>query len=364
MAVTTTRINFPAPNPESGTVSCYYEYQYTGDTQGGVHVYEQYRKINESGFSQSVQSPNLNSLGITDGARIISVMPHATIPANHRIVLGGSIFMSAPNIGQIKDYLNKFTSFNRTLSLTYSASAPTPPWEITMPTVTEKVSQTFTSSYYFTACSLDVIWVPAGEEIPEAEDPIHENTDSNALFVINPYGPVKESCGVGIGGWPVGDSANNPTMDCFIKTVFKKPLTIANNSVITQNPVWKDTYGMLKNDYTYRMVDNEIYGPPQFCQVNGTVYLRGYVTRAGVSNNTLIFTLPEGYRPSKELQKTCYYQRTNSQGDKGFAIIKIGTDGNVTFVLCRSWGTAGNALNTSTGFINLDLSFRLPHKEA
>lgn len=360
MAVTTTVINFPAPNPASGTASARWRYLYTGDTQGGVHVYEKYYKEQENGYSQSTQSANLRSLGFTDGAQIISVVPHATIPLYHRVLFMGSTLMSAQYVSALKTELSSLmANTNRTLSVTYSASAPTPPEEITMGTVTDAVSQTFTTNVYFTACSLTVVWVPAGGSIPEAEDPIHENTDSNALFVINPYGPAKESCGVGVGGWPVGDSADNPTYDCFMKTVFKKPVTIANSSYVYQTPVWKETYGMLGDSYTYRMVNNEIYGAPQFCRVNGTVYVRGYITRSTAPNGAVIFTLPENYRPSQQLTKWCYYEQGSASTAKGYAQVTVKTNGEVTLDSVRPWGNGGAAINTTSSFVNLDFNFRL-----
>lgn len=358
MAVTTTRINFPAPNPQSGTITSIFQYTYVTNS-GGSYLYGYTTTIRDASFSQSTSSANLNSLGIPDGAQIISVLPHATIPNGETINLQGSYFMGPQNAGTIKDYLNSLSTFNRTLSVTYATAKIKPDPTVTQSTYNNNIQVPKDFNYSFTACYLDVVWIPAGESIPEAEDPIHENTDSNALFVINPYGSAKKSCGVGVGGWPVGDSASNPTYDCFMKTVFKKPVTIANSSYVYQTPVWKDTYGMLGTSYTYRMVNNEIYGAPQFCRVNGTVYVRGYITRSTAPNGAVIFTLPENYRPSQQLTKWCYYEQGSASTAKGYAQVTVKTNGEVTLDSVRPWGNGGAAINTTSSFVNLDFNFRL-----
>ena len=221
----------------------------------------------------------------------------------------------------------------------------------------------YTQSQFFSGVSLEISYYTA-EEIEQGFEPggdaMPDEVDGRISFIIEPYGENRQRYGTAIGGAPTSQSEVIPSFDCYIPTTFTDSTTMAidNDNFIYQLPIW---YDVQYTDFKNGFYSDDNY-PLQYCCINGSVYFRGWIRNTNTSwtQQSVIFTLPEGFRPTSTTNKNVYVNISGSKtGTKAYAIIQITPAGDVKYLWSVNFATyirkVGTGANT---YLSMDAGFR------
>ena len=254
-------------------------------------------------------------------------------------------------------------SESATVTYTYSGAPAKTITTRIKPGLPINYQQQRTETKYFGGVSIQISYYTA-EEIEQGFEPdgdaMPDEFDGRISFIIEPYGENRQRYGVAIGGAPTSPSDTLPSFDCYIPTTFTDSTTMAvdNESFIYQQPIW---YDVAYTDFKNGFYSDDNY-PLQYCCINGSVYFRGWIrnTNSSWTQQSVIFTLPEGFRPTFNTNKNVFVSISGSKtGTKAYAIIQITTAGDVKYLWSVNFSTylkkVGTGANT---YLSMDGGFR------
>lgn len=359
---TTVTVSFP----NSGTLTA--KASYTSSEPGPTYSQWYFVNVKQVGTSTKTST---NNLVLPQGCEVYKITASTySNDAMQMMVNNGGITVSKANMVALTNYFTSLAAsadYNGTISVVYRYNGYNWPSPVGLETEQDMyfASITRTHTATFPANTLSIIYYTA-EEIAQGivpgDDILPDEADGNISFIIEPYGENRQRYGVAIGGAPTSQSNEIPSFDCYIPTTFTNTtvMTLNNDKFIYQIPLWTEVpYANFANNY----YPHDMWSL-EYCCINSSIYLKGFVNNTSTTwaLNKVICTLPEECWPSYTVIKECPMATYALRGSKkGYAVISIGTNGQVKYVNPVEFAGTSGVSNTDHGdssWICLDLGYR------